>query len=107
RLVDSVLVTAVVETLSLGGPPPRELQSPRRTIYLMTIRSDRATLRSLFDAADSTAIVDKRNVSTVAPQALFMLNNPFVQQQAQQLAQRALNASPDEAPRVESLYRWL
>jgi hypothetical protein len=107
QLRDSLLAAAGGLNLSLGGPPVRELQSPRRTIYLMTIRSDRATFRSLFDAADSTAIVDKRNVSTVAPQALFMLNNPFVQQQAQRLAQRALNASPDEAPRVESLYRWL
>ena len=43
----------------------------------MTIRSDRADYRSLFDAADPTGIVDKRIDSTVAPQALFLMNNPF------------------------------
>ena len=45
----------------------------------MTIRSDRTGFGPLFDAADRTAPVEKRTVSTVAPQALFLLNHPFVE----------------------------
>ena len=48
----------------------------------MTIRSDRTGFGPLFDAADSTAPVSVRTVSTVAPQALFLLNHPFATSQA-------------------------
>ena len=58
----------------------------------MTIRSDRSTFRELFDAADSTAIIDKRSESTVAPQALFLLNHPFAVEQAKALAGQAKRA---------------
>ena len=42
------------------------------------------------DSADSTALVDTRTVSTVAPQALFLLNNPFILAQTKALARRLL-----------------
>ena len=60
-----------------------------------------------FTLADSTAIVDKRNVSMVAPQALFMMNHPFVQERAAKLTERVLASDGDEATRVDQLYRWL
>ena len=66
-------------TATRGGPAVRDFNAPRRTLYLMTIRSDRTGFGPLFDAADPTAPVDKRTVSTVAPQALFLLNHPFVE----------------------------
>jgi hypothetical protein len=44
----------------------------------------------LFDAANPDASVDKRMVSTVAPQSLFLLNHPFAQDRAKRLAQRVL-----------------
>jgi hypothetical protein len=53
---------------------------------MMTIRTDRNGYRMLFDAADPTAIVDKRTDSTVAPQALFLMNHPFVLARAKKLA---------------------
>ena len=43
----------------------------------MTVRSDRTGYRMLFDAADPTAIMDRRIDSTVAPPALFLMNHPF------------------------------
>jgi len=91
-----------------GGVAIKDLNSLRRTIYLMTIRSDRTGYRMLFDAADPTAIIDKRIDSTVAPQALFLMNHPFVIARAKKLAAEA--ASPSHAsPRekVEWLYRKL
>ena len=61
----------------------------------MTIRSDRTGFGPLFDAADSTAPVDVRTVSTVAPQALFLLNHPFAKAQAVAFADRILKARID------------
>ena len=107
QLRDSLLAVSGQLDATRGGPPVREIDSPRKTLYLMTIRSVRATFRDLFDGADSTAIVDKRIESTVAPQALFMLNNPFVLKQSELLAVRVAAAAPDDGARIEQLYRWL
>ena len=93
---------------TLGGPAIRDLDNTRRTLYLMTIRSDRSNFRSLFDAADPTAIVEQRAVSTVAPQALFLMNHPFALAQARALAERASKLSGfDARKKIEWLYRNL
>ena len=63
----------------------------------MTIRSDRSSFGPLFDAADSTAMVDRRVVSTVAPQALFLLNHPFVHRPGQSFRRQVAPALPKEA----------
>jgi len=72
----------------------------------MTIRSDRSSFGPLFDAADPTAMVDTRNVSTVAPQALYLLNSAFVLDQARAFAER-LKTVPEEGPRIDRAYALL
>jgi hypothetical protein len=52
-------VAGKLDTAS-GGPAIRDLNTNRRTLYVMTIRSDRASYQSLFDAANPMAIVEKR-----------------------------------------------
>src|SRR5205814_7141428 len=84
-LRDSLLAAAGKLDLKMAGPSIRDLNTNRRTLYVMTIRSDRATYQSLFDAADSTSIVEKRINSTVSPQALFLMNHPFALAQAKAL----------------------
>src|SRR5262249_47716453 len=78
---------------------------PRRTLYLMTIRSDRTGFGPLFDTADSTAPVDVRTVSTVAPQALFLLNHPFAKAQAAAFTDRVLKAKTETADRLDLAHR--
>jgi hypothetical protein len=74
----------------------------------MTIRSDRANYQSLFDAADPTGIAEKRIDSTVAPQALFLLNHPLALTQAEALARRLEAQAPSgTAERVRWLYELL
>jgi len=87
-----------------GGPAVKDLNSPRRTLYLMTVRSDRTGYRMLFDAADPTGIVDRRIDSTVAPQALFLMNHPFVRARAKALARQLTGPDRD---RVERVYQVL
>jgi len=105
---DGLLAVSGQLDLTLRGPAIRDTNAPRRTLYLMTVRSDRATFRELFDAADPTAVIDERNSSTVAPQALYLLNHPFVQDRAAALAARALAEGPaEERARIDWLYRVL
>ncbi len=104
---DSLLMAAGRLDPSLGGPSTRDFAAPRRTLYLMTIRSDRSSFGPLFDAADSTAMVDRRVVSTVAPQALFLLNHPFAIDQARALGDRLRSLPVDDDARIARGYLTL
>jgi hypothetical protein len=60
----------------------------------------------LFDAADPTAIADHRIDSTVAPQALFLMNDPFVAAKAAALAERvSREGGSDDRSRIQWVYR--
>jgi hypothetical protein len=92
----------------MKGPSVKEITGGRRTLYVTTVRSDRSTYRMLFDAADPNAIVERRIDSTVAPQALFLLNHPFAMAQAKALAARvAKQTAADDAARIQWLYAIL
>ncbi len=103
---DSLLFVAGRLDLQRGGPSVRDFKTPRRTLYITTIRSDRAGYGPLFDAADSNSSIDRRTVSTVAPQALFLMNDPFIIEQAQALAKR-VEAVTDSRSRLVELYQLL
>lgn len=107
-LRDSLLDVAGNLDQAMGGPSIRDFSTNRRTLYITTIRSDRATYQFLFDAADPNVIVEKRIDSTVAPQALFLLNQPFAIAQADALAQRVMKEAPQgDRGRIEWLYQLL
>jgi hypothetical protein len=106
-LRDSLLVAAGRLDRAMRGPAVRDLNAPRRTLYVATVRSDRSTFRALFDAADPASIVEKRTEATVAPQALFLLNHPFALAQAKALAERAARQPGDDAARIAWLYGLL
>ncbi len=107
-LRDTLLAVAGSLDRTLSGPSINDLNNLRRTVYLTTIRSDRSNFRALFDAADPNAIVEKRLDSTVAPQALFMLNHPFALAQTKALVRRVQAAVPaDDGARITWLYRQL
>ncbi|HEV2946149.1 MAG TPA: PSD1 and planctomycete cytochrome C domain-containing protein, partial [Gemmataceae bacterium] len=87
---DNLLALAGQMNSAMGGKATRDFHNPRRTLYQMTIRSDRSGFGPLFDIADSDAPEATRTVSTVAPQALFLLNHPFIMEQKSALARRIL-----------------
>lgn len=102
---DNLLAVSGRLDRKMGGVGERDFTMPRRTLYIMTVRSERSGFGPLFDMADSTAPVEKRVVSTVAPQALFVLNNPFALEQAQNLAKRLQKEVPrDESGRIRRAY---
>lgn len=73
-----------------GGPASPDVRSGRRSLYVQTARWDRSSFAYLFDAANPDASVESRSVSTVAPQALYLMNHPFVHERASRLAARLL-----------------
>jgi hypothetical protein len=80
-------------------------QAPRRSVYVPVFRSSLPELFDVFDFANSSMVTGHRNVSTVAPQALFMMNHPFVRAQARLAAERLLGDSqPKEARRIDHAY---
>lgn len=104
---DNLLAVAGNLDLTMGGMAYRDFNTPRRTAYLITIRSEWSGFGPLFDAADPTATVERRITSTVAPQALFLLNNPFVAAQSNTLANRLLQSAPNDTTRIQQAYRLL
>ncbi|GDY20903.1 xanthan lyase [Verrucomicrobiota bacterium] len=73
----------------------------RRSVYSPVLRNSLPDLFDVFDFADPSMVTGRRNVSTVAPQALFLMNHPFVMEQAQLAAKRLLaEPLPDDAARV-------
>jgi hypothetical protein len=106
---DSLLMASGKLDRRAGGLGDRDPLSQRRAIYQMTIRSEKTGFCPLFDAADPTSIVEKRVTSTVAPQALYLLNSDFALEQAQALADRLLTAQPKAGAeeRIQWLYQTL
>lgn len=109
---DAMLVASGRLDPSPGGPAQADLSVARRSLYIQTARWDRSNFATLFDAANPDASVESRTVSTVAPQSLFLLNNPFSQEQARHLADRVLRDFPAsdsaaDTARIERLYRLL
>jgi hypothetical protein len=76
----------------------------RRTMYLPVRRGSIPTLLSIFDYGDATTVSDGRSRTNVAPQALFLLNSPFVRSRAQGIAKRALHQGGGAA-QIQWLYR--
>ena len=78
----------------------------RRGVYCAVLRNRLPELFEVFDFADSSVVTGCRNVSTVAPQALFLMNDPFVIARARQAAQRlADNQDLPPAAKIELAFR--
>jgi len=105
---DALLVVSGHLDTAMGGPAADDFTTPRRTVYVQTARWDRSGFATLFDAANPDASVDKRVVSTVAPQALFFLNHPLLKFHAELLAHRLMREVPsDEDERLERMFQLL
>jgi mono/diheme cytochrome c family protein len=84
---------------AVGGPPLPDLGSTttnRRTLYGLIDRLNLPGLFRTFDFPDPNATSPARSNTTVAPQALFLMNHPFVQ-----AAARAVLMRPDVAVEME------
>ena len=78
----------------------------RRGVYVYRRRSLGFPFFETFDLPDQNQTAAARNVSTVSTQALTLMNNPFVLNQARLLAARLERAAPgDLEAQIELAYR--
>ncbi len=87
-----------------GQSPPEEQR--RRSIYMYTQRSLLLPLLTTFDFQDTTQPCGQRTNTTVAPQALALLNNDFIHAESQAFAARVAADASDDAGRITRAW-WL
>jgi len=120
-LRDTILATAGTLNLKMGGigviPPltneeilaarmphlwpenPDLSEHTRRSVYLQMKRSLALPMLQIFDAPNTATSCARREVSTVAPQALALMNSPFTTQQAEAFAFRIRDEVGDDPAR--------
>ncbi len=77
----------------------------RRSVYVFVKRSLAVPMLEAFDAPSGNAPCTRRLTTTVAPQALALLNDPFVRMQAEHFAKRvAGEAGADESAQIRRAY---
>jgi hypothetical protein len=82
------------------------LASTQRSIYLPLLRGLTPPSLAVFDFAEQGLVTGSRDTTTVAPQALYLLNDPFVRRHSLTLAGRLLRLDAvDDAGRIVHAYR--
>jgi hypothetical protein len=76
----------------------------RRSVYLFVRRNLRLPLLEAFDRPDTMASCTRRNRSTIAPQALVLLNSEFAQDCATRLATSVRQSATDVVGQVRQAY---
>lgn len=107
RMGGSLLPTAnrayVTSTTNID---PVVYVSNRRSIYLPVVRSALFDVFQAFDFADPSMLNGQRQATTVAPQALFMMNSKFVAEQSRAMADRLLDDERRrDSARIQRAYR--
>jgi hypothetical protein len=94
-----------------NGPIARRLgkeasASVHRSVYLPLLRGLTPTALEVFDFAEQGMVTGRRDTTTVATQALFLLNDPFVRRQSLNLAERLLRRDElDDLARVNLAFK--
>jgi len=87
-LPKEVLATQSIPGHGWGKSDPRERS--RRSVYIYVKRTLMVPMLETFDYTNTSESLGIRPVTTVAPQALMLLNSPFIHEQAKSLSGRAL-----------------
>ena len=106
---DALLFVSGRLDLKQGGPAVDITKSPfsgRRTLYGFIDRQNLPGLFRTFDFASPDTTSPLRHQTTVPQQALFLLNSPFVQEQARGVLKR-VDETQDVQAKVQQLYRMI
>ena len=100
----------VIELRNNGPEATRILdeanKSVHRSVYLPLLRTLTPRSLEVFDFAEQGMVTGSRDTTTVAPQALYLLNDPFVLQQSGALAKRLLDRTGlDDSARINLAFR--
>ena len=102
---DSLLFVSGMLDATLFGPGTLDQASRRRSIYFTVKRSQLIPSMQAFDAPEPLVSQGTRPTTTVAPQALLLMNSPHVRSWAAGFAQRfAPRAEPPLADAIARAY---
>jgi Protein of unknown function (DUF1553)/Protein of unknown function (DUF1549)/Planctomycete cytochrome C len=88
------------------GKPDDDPSTWRRSLYVFSKRSIRYPLFEAYDQPNLINTCDRRNRSTIAPQALLLMNNNFVIVQAKHFANRIVkDAGSSAEAQVDRAFR--
>ena len=100
---DSMLAVSGVLDGTMFGPGTRDENSKRRSIYFNIKRSQLIGSMVAFDAPEPLVSQGARPTTTVAPQALILMNSPQARVWAESLAKRVSDVS-DLSQRIKDAY---
>jgi mono/diheme cytochrome c family protein len=108
--VRAPIPTDAMVARNLKDPYPQDIPDTsavrRRSVYLFHKRVIPHPLLQAFDAPDAQQCTGRRASTTVVPQALTLLNDPFVRARASDFAARLVKESGDDSAKcVEHAYR--
>jgi mono/diheme cytochrome c family protein len=110
-LRDTLLAAAGKLDLSVGGLPVDLLAEPfsgRRTVYGFIDRQNLPGVFRTFDFANPDTSNQGRFHTTVPQQALFLMNSPFVIQQAWALSERGeIKSASNAEAKIQALYHLI
>lgn len=124
QIRDSLLVVSGALDRTVGGPNIRganaadsesaaasavefayQFTDVRRSLYTPAFRNNRLELFATFDFGDINSTQGQRHTSTVAPQALYFMNHPFVLEQARLAAEKAMAIPGTQDERLTRVFR--
>ncbi len=108
-LRDGMLFASGTLDPKMGGKPVDLFKAPltgRRSVYGFIDRQNLPGTFRAFDFASPDATSPQRYLTTVPQQALFLMNSPFVAEQAKAVALRPeVKSAEDDAAKVKAVYR--
>jgi hypothetical protein len=107
-LRDSLAAVAGMLDTRMQGPPADLMKQPyttRRAVYGLIDRQDLPNLLRVFDFASPDQSAPRRPQTTVPQQALFLMNSPYVGQQAARVTSRSdFSSTADPLARITTIY---
>ena len=105
-LRDAMLSASGALDPTLFGPGTLEQDHKRRSLYFMIKRSKLIPMMTIFDAPDATQGISERPRTTIAPQALLLMNNRSVRSWSESFASRINGpTAPDPINALQQAYR--
>ena len=84
---------------------PLHQPSDHRSIYLLLLRNSMPPELTPFNLPDALTVTGKRDVSTLATQSLYLLNNDFIVKQSATFASRLISQTKNDTARLQQAYR--
>ena len=112
-LRDSILFASGQLDLKPGGLTIRKItkydhgyafDTRKRSVYVPAFRNSMLDLFEVFDMANPNMVTGHRNTSTLPTQALFLMNSPWVMEQASSMAKLVCQKCDNENDRLELVF---